>query len=101
FDVLGIKYSSIETNARSLFRAAAPANRPDRHHCLVYQVRGRSMVKQGARIAMLNPADMVLLSPNESCEFVNRGLVRQLSFNIPEQILFDRVGSDDIPTAVP
>jgi len=101
FSVLGINYASIETNARSTFRGADLAGRPERHHCLVYQARGRSMVKQGQRIAMLNPADMVLLSPNESCEFVNRGLIRQLSFNIPEQILFDRVGSTDIPTTVP
>ena len=101
FSVLGIDYASIETNARSTFRGADTAGRPNRHHCLVYQMRGRSMVKQGQRIAMLNPADMVLLSPNESCEFVNRGLIRQLSFNIPEQILFDRVGSTDIPTTVP
>jgi len=101
FSVLGIRYASIETNARSLYRGADTVMHGDRHHCLVYQARGRSMVKQGKRVAMLNPSDMVLLSPAESCEFVNRGLIRQLSFNIPEQILFDRVGSTDIPTTVP
>lgn len=101
FSVLGINYSSIETNARATWRGVDSVPHPGRHHCLVYQARGRSMVRQGQRIAMLNPSDMVLLSPAEACEFVHRGLIRQLSFNIPEQILVDRVGSSDIPTAVP
>jgi len=101
FNVLGIAYASIETNARSLYRGRDSLGTVNRHHCLVYQARGRSMAKQGSRIAMLNPADMVLLSPHESCEFVNRGVIRQLSFNVPEAILQRTLQSDEIPLAIP
>jgi len=100
FSVLGIDYTSLETNARSTSRGPDTVHHAGRHHCLVYQLRGRCMARQGNRVAVLGPSDMALLSPAEDCEIVNHGLIRQLSFFIPEQMLFDSTGSTDIPGAV-
>lgn len=101
FSVLGLSYTSIETNARATYRGRDMSNPKQSYHCLVYQARGRSMAKQGFQIAMLNPSDMVLLSPHESCEFVNRGVIRHLSFNIPETALHKALGTDHVPHAMP
>lgn len=99
-NALGLAYSSIETNARSTHRGPDTASRPDRHHCLILQIRGRSTVRQGSRTTILGPSDMALLSPVDDCEIVNSGAIRQLSFYVPEAILFDQIGSTDLPGAV-
>lgn len=101
FSAMGLSYASIETNARSLYRGKSHAPGSERHYCLVYQARGRSLARQGAQIAMLNQADMVLLSPHEDCEFINRGMIRHLSFNIPEPVLTRALDTDQIPLAIP
>ncbi|MBX3530667.1 MAG: helix-turn-helix domain-containing protein [Rhizobiaceae bacterium] len=101
FNVLGLSYSSIETNARATLRGRDTLEPGKRYHCLVYQARGRSMAKQGSRVAMLNPSDMVLLSPHENCDFINRGMIRHLSFSIPEAALHRALGDEDIPHAIP
>lgn len=101
YSAMGLRCLNIETNARSLARRKSAANSDDRHYCLVYQARGRSMVVQGAHCAMLNPADMVLVSPDEDCTFVNRGAIRHLSFHIPEQELFKAFNTDRVALAIP
>lgn len=98
--VLGLDYSSLETNARATCRGPDTLTRPDRHHCLVLQQRGRSMVRQGRRTLVLNPNDMALLAPSDDCEIVNHGLIRQLAFFIPETCLIAQLGTDDLPGAV-
>lgn len=94
FEMLGLKYISVETNARGLFRGVDPTGSDRDHYCLVYQGRGRSVVRQARRMAVLDPGDMAVLSPYESCEFVNKGVIRQLSFQVNQQALKEALGSD-------
>lgn len=98
--VLGLNYTSIETNARSLVRGKLE-NSGGNHYCLVYQARGRSLARQGKSIAMLNQSDMVLGSPDEDLEFINRGTIRHLSFLLPRAVLCHAIGTDEVPLAVP
>lgn len=87
YNLLGVSYSNIETNARALYRGSDAADPDSRYYCLVHQMRGRSIASQGRRFAALDPGDTVLLSPFESSEFANRGMIRHLSFKIGEGIL--------------
>lgn len=94
FEMMGLNYCSIETNARGLCRGIEADNGERKDFCLVYQGRGRSVVRQARNMAVLNPGDMVLLSPYESAEFVNKGVIRQLSFRVDRKALSDRTGSE-------
>ena len=49
--VLGLNYTSLETNARSLVRGKLGSS-VGNHYCLVYQARGRSLARQGKSIAI-------------------------------------------------
>lgn len=101
FQLLGLSYASIETNARGLYRGITESEEADRHFCLVYQGRGRSVIRQSDGMAVLNPSDMVLLSPDQPCEFINKGVIRQLSFRIKETILREKLGDKAMPILTP
>lgn len=98
FKLLGLSYSSIETNARGLYRSCAPEPAISSHYCLIYQARGRSVARQGNGLAVLDPGDMVLMGPHETIEFVNKGIIRHLAFNIDEDVLQQALGADELPT---
>ncbi len=94
FSMMGLNYCSIETNARGLYRGLELDNGERKDFCLVYQGRGRSVVRQARRMAVLDPGDMVLLSPYESAEFVNKGTIRQLSFRVDQASLTKAINGD-------
>lgn len=96
---LGVSYASIETNARKVYRCREDVASDGLYYFLIYQARGRSLITQSGRSALLNPTDMVLVDSGEPCEFLHSGTIRHLSFHLSRSLLQHMMRTADVPTA--
>lgn len=88
----GLEFAQVSTNAHSLAKTGRDTRAEDgRYYFLIYQQRGRSMLAQQGRQAMLDPGDCALIDSRLPSEFVYVDDTHHVSMHLPCEALERRL----------